>query len=614
MTLNVTVITQALIAQSSDLRLTNPDTGAIVDDASPKQVAVSYFGWRAVIGYSGPAVLNRLATHVWLAELLADLPKDPEPKLSDVVEMIRTHGSSALSNVRYRRFSLVIVAYAGVSPRLYLVSNYQRLNGADLPNPLDHLFTTGDQSGKPRIAIAGAQGAIGRHDRRALLRLLHGGLTDQEVINEMARFNIRAAEHGRGRISTQCVVHVLRPGGTASSAVRGQVRRTFLPRQLQMGNDLAKMLVDHVEAGTIPGPLVPTNILELTTPEDGWELGAALSLPRMAQTTTLMATGEMLVVGGRNGSVAYSQTETYDSGKSAWMSAGNLSYSRHGHQAVLLTDGRVLVTGGLGDNSRSCELFDPATRIWAVTASMHEGRYSHRACLLANGYVLVSGGIGEGRQLATTEVFDPASEKWYQVANMSLSRQDHISALLPDRTVLVAGGTSQERGGEVSDCEIFDPQAEGWRDASAMSIVRSRHAVVELLDGRVLVVGARGYRRAEVYDVTRGIWNQTAEMTIERHSGLAAVRMADGRVLVSGGQGPGDALLATTEQYDPDHDEWMFFGTASVGRAMHDLVRLSSGQVASVAGAVNFADAPSGVMTLVQTASAVSPRPTHRKR
>src|SRR5712691_335096 len=110
MTLNITVISSKLIAQSSDMRLTNPATGAVVDEASPKQIDVSYFGWRAVIGYSGPALLEGRATNVWLAELLADLPKDNEPRLPDVVEMIRANGSSALSKVMYKRFSLVMVA------------------------------------------------------------------------------------------------------------------------------------------------------------------------------------------------------------------------------------------------------------------------------------------------------------------------------------------------------------------------------------------------------------------------------------------------------------------------------------------------------------------------
>src|SRR5205823_7469648 len=96
MTLNMSIVSKHFIAQSSDLRLTDPKTGKIVEDASPKQVGAVYFDWRAVIGYSGPARLDGQPTHTWIADLISGIPKDDEPRLTDLVELIRAKGSQAL--------------------------------------------------------------------------------------------------------------------------------------------------------------------------------------------------------------------------------------------------------------------------------------------------------------------------------------------------------------------------------------------------------------------------------------------------------------------------------------------------------------------------------------
>ena len=49
-----------------------------------------------------------------------------------------------------------------------------------------------------------------------------------------------------------------------------------------------------------------------------------------------------------------------------WEYTGNLNFHRAGHKAVLLLDGRVLVTGGYGTIA-TADLYDPVTGTWSVT-------------------------------------------------------------------------------------------------------------------------------------------------------------------------------------------------------------------------------------------------------
>src|SRR2546423_472363 len=74
---------------------------------------------------------------------------------------------------------------------------------------------------------------------------------------------------------------------------------------------------------------------------------------------------------------------------------GSLNIGRYFHTATLLSNGKVLVTGGYdGVNYlTSAELYDPASGTWSVTGSLTTARYLHTATLLPNGKVLVAGGI-----------------------------------------------------------------------------------------------------------------------------------------------------------------------------------------------------------------------------
>src|SRR6266702_1058555 len=59
---------------------------------------------------------------------------------------------------------------------------------------------------------------------------------------------------------------------------------------------------------------------------------------------------------------------------------------------IVLPDGMVLVAGG-GNDAQSCELYDPATGTRTFTGSLLQKRFGHHATLLTNGKVLVAGGV-----------------------------------------------------------------------------------------------------------------------------------------------------------------------------------------------------------------------------
>ena len=100
---------------------------------------------------------------------------------------------------------------------------------------------------------------------------------------------------------------------------------------------------------------------------------------------------------------ALGRAEMYDQRMGTWTPTGPMIEERYGHTATLLTDGRVLVAGGVlvpadgseGVTLASAELFDPATGTWEATGPMDDARHGHTATLLRNGLVLVAGGLSD---------------------------------------------------------------------------------------------------------------------------------------------------------------------------------------------------------------------------
>jgi N-acetylneuraminic acid mutarotase len=126
------------------------------------------------------------------------------------------------------------------------------------------------------------------------------------------------------------------------------------------------------------------------------------------QTSTLLTDGRVLVTGGGG-----STPEIYDPAKGTWSATSPIATSA-GETATLLRDGRVLVAGGLGTDNvnaiAAAEVFDPATNLWSTTAPMSEIRLSAQAARLADGRVVVFGGstTGSGGTFrASTEIYDP---------------------------------------------------------------------------------------------------------------------------------------------------------------------------------------------------------------
>ena len=267
-------------------------------------------------------------------------------------------------------------------------------------------------------------------------------------------------------------------------------------------------------------------------------------------------------------------------GAQGWTTNSPLIAPRWSHTATLMTNGTVLIAGGIiynmdGNfaNTNECEIYDPVAGSPALTESMNDYRDSQKATLLPNGQVLVSGGGSD----STSETYDPGSGTWINFVNMNEERQVHVSLLLTNGLVLAAGGYDDNMGVDTASAELYDPTSQAWTTIAPMPYAADTFAGVVLNNGTVLVCGGSSnsgfITNAALYYPISQTWSNIPGMN-EARSGHTATLLANGRVLVEGGAGDQSA-----EIYDPVAKTWTLVASLNDGRLYSDAVLLTNGEV-----------------------------------
>jgi hypothetical protein len=171
-----------------------------------------------------------------------------------------------------------------------------------------------------------------------------------------------------------------------------------------------------------------------------------MSTPRRKHAATVLKDGRVFVCGGY-GTTGFTQSsaEIYDPQEDTWTGVTPMTTSRSDHTATTLGDGRVLIAGGFttGPNglafTGSSEIFNPSTGTWAQGPILQGERGGHTATLLSDGTVLLVGGVRFGDLIA--EVFRPSSNTSVRTAGDPLfHRIFHAAEVTGSGTVLLAGG------------------------------------------------------------------------------------------------------------------------------------------------------------------------------
>ncbi len=349
----------------------------------------------------------------------------------------------------------------------------------------------------------------------------------------------------------------------------GLIAALLVAGALAVGSGLVRLtavLPPSPEASII-NPLPSPSTLEPRSSKatDRWTVtGTMQGIRDGNETTTLLASGLVLLAGGHDGGDARDPAsigaELYDPSSGQWTVTGSmLSPRRSGHTLTRLSDGRILIAGGSAYQTKgagpyaqaSAELYDPASGRWTSTGSMTVPRTAHVATLLSDGSVLVVGGyLSNLTPTRRAEIYDPSSGTWASTGSLATVRLAGSAALLPDGRVLVVGGGDGE--GTVA-ADVYDPARRTWTTIEGTGGPRCVAHLVALTDGRILVLCGSVFDTAnlaaQLFDPALNTWTTTGA-PIRRFAKV--VGLADGRVLVND--------VGAGGLYDPTAGKWTSAG------------------------------------------------------
>lgn len=229
----------------------------------------------------------------------------------------------------------------------------------------------------------------------------------------------------------------------------------WYPTTTVLGNGDVLVVTGDVNANTNPDPL--PQVYHPAT--NSWRNLTTAQLAQPLYPVMFVAPNGKVFNAGPNQQTRFLDT----SGTGTWTLGPklNLALSRTYGPGVMYEAGKILMVGGGDPPTATSEIIDlnAATPVWTKTGSMHFARRQHNAVVLPDGKVFVSGGSSAAgfdtstSPVAPTEMWDPATGQFTVMASIAEYRGYHSTAiLLPDGRVLSAGGNV---GGP--NAQIFSP-------------------------------------------------------------------------------------------------------------------------------------------------------------
>ena len=396
----------------------------------------------------------------------------------------------------------------------------------------------------------------------------------------------------------------------------------FDGRVLILGPDASAEIYDP--AG-LPSPTLTPTTGTMTTARGG------------NPTATLLPDHRVLIAGGSTGNASaltsLASTEIFDPSTGLFTAGGTMATGRSHHQATLLGNGKILITGGWNfDGSggqtvlQSAELLS-AGGVSQATLTMNGARTFHSATLLANGTVLIAGGW-RGVAQNSAEIYDPAAGPngafTPTTGAMQVWRTSHTATLLTTGPwlgqVLLAGGYA-DYPTITASTELFNPANGLFSAGPVMNVARQGHTATALPNGDVVLAGGGvdwlnfqvSTSSIETFVASSSTIAQVGDLVVDRNGATAeliGIGANQGKVLVVGGNTTSAITGRTVEVVDATANALVIttakFLDGQAGNAyLSSLMSASGGTGAGYAFAVVFGKLPPGAPALTMSSQGV---------
>ena len=360
--------------------------------------------------------------------------------------------------------------------------------------------------------FGGSQSAVLVEHAGAILRV--GGMLARNAVGERQELESLASvaryEHGSGRWSAVAEM----PAGRSSHAAAVVDGKLYVVG----GWNLAGHLGRESEFAS------ETLVLDLASPEDGWE---SLATPFQRRALAAAALGpELVVVGGMDDAAdVCANVDILDTRTGTWLAGPDLPETGFG-AAACAAAGRVYATGGSG----TVWTWAPGEPSWSRSGALIFARVFGQLVPSAGG-ILALGGIHSGERVAPIEVA-PIDADAPQIASVRLAfpgaARNRWGLCLRDEALFLFGGNC---GKDQHDFEREHFTNESWRvDLAGLAVERLADLPVARQslgaaawgDGEILAFGGFGWDAEDLrthasifaYDVAEDRWSARAELPV----------------------------------------------------------------------------------------------------
>jgi hypothetical protein len=222
-----------------------------------------------------------------------------------------------------------------------------------------------------------------------------------------------------------------------------------------------------------------------------------LQIPRSRSLATVLTDGTVLVVGGidASGRGPVAAAERFDATRKASWQVGNTRWPHIGGVIQPLPGGRALLVGGVDTAGKPCgvELFDGSgsfrtldDRPWPAHAASVQRK---------DGRILILGGELDLKPVALIWQFDPGRLAFTPIGKLAQPRSRFTATLYWDEGEVIAiGGRGLQ--GSLASIERLDLARGISRPGGRLAEPRERHAAILIPTGQVMVFGGGSGTRA----------------------------------------------------------------------------------------------------------------------
>ncbi|OGH95797.1 MAG: hypothetical protein A2039_07240 [Candidatus Melainabacteria bacterium GWA2_34_9] len=187
----------------------------------------------------------------------------------------------------------------------------------------------------------------------------------------------------------------------------------------------------------------------------------------------------------------------YDMDKDVFSGTAKYLIVRGDERRVLLTDGKILVIGGLARKGFADEVesFNPKTNRFTIVGKIPFLKRIYKCILLKNGKIFILGSdtptlIGSKSIIYysnTVVIYDPKTNRSFIAGHTSMTKGHYDSVLLNDGKVLISEG--YDIPSNSSFYEIYDPNTNKLKFYKASYLKRDMSQLTVLNNGNVLITG-----------------------------------------------------------------------------------------------------------------------------